>query len=62
MHVQVDHAIPEILEHDITAVLGHRRTHARFEEVLDLGNDLVVFVGRASEALASPAMTGSPDV
>src|SRR5215469_18781858 len=47
LHVQVDHAILEILEDDVAAVLGNRRTHARFEKLLDLGDDLVV-IGRGA--------------
>src|SRR5205823_13893129 len=35
LHVQVDHAVTEILEDDVAAVLGHRRTHARLERFLD---------------------------
>ena len=43
--MQVDHAIPEVLEDDIAAILGYRRPDAGFEQVLDLCDDLVV-VGR----------------
>ena len=61
--MQVDHAIAEILEDDVAAVLGNRRTDARLEEFLDLGDDLVVIGGRAlGGASASPATTGSPEV
>src|SRR5476651_1841565 len=45
LHLQVDHAVAEVMEHDIAAVLGHGRTDAGLEQILDLGNDLVV-VGR----------------
>ena len=45
LHVQVDHAIPEVLEDDIAAVLRHRRTNARIEKFLDLSDDFIV-VGR----------------
>ena len=60
--MQVDHAIPEVLEHDIAAVLGNRRTDTRFEQVLDLGDDFVVVGGGLGCACASAATTGSPDV
>ena len=43
--MQVDHAVPEVLEDDIAAVLRHRRTDARIEKLLDLGDDFIV-VGR----------------
>ena len=62
--MQVDHAVPEVLEDDIAAILGHRRTDPRFEQFLDLGNDLVV-IGRSLAGGPGPALsatTGSPDV
>ena len=61
--MQVDHAVAEILEHDIAAVLGNRRTDARFEQFLDLGDDLVVLGrGLAGGIGARSATTGSPEV
>jgi hypothetical protein len=62
LHVQVDHAIPEILEDDIAAVLGHRRPDAGFEQFLDLGDDLVVLGRGLAGAWESEATTGSPEV
>ena len=59
--MQVDHAIAEILEDDVAAVLGNRRTDARLEEFLDLGDDLVV-VGRSRAGSPASATTGSPEV
>src|SRR5471030_1273450 len=45
LHLQVDHAVAEVVIDDVAAVLGHGRTDAGLEQILDLGNDLVV-VGR----------------
>jgi hypothetical protein len=45
LHLQVDHAFAEVMEHDIAAVLGHGRTDAGLEQILDLGDDLVVLFG-----------------
>ena len=47
LHVQVDDAVLEILEGDVAAIHRHRRAHPRFQQFLDLGDDLVVFLGRA---------------
>ncbi len=60
--MQVDHAIAEILEDDIAAVLGNRRTDARLEQFLDLGDDFVVLGGGARRPPVSAATTGSPEV
>ena len=30
-------------EHDVAAVAGHRRAHAGIQQLLDLGDDLLVF-------------------
>jgi hypothetical protein len=48
--VQVNHAVTEVLEDDVAAVLGYCRTDTRFEELLYLRNDLVV-VGRSGGGL-----------
>src|SRR5471032_2381031 len=45
LHLQVDHAFAEVVKNDIAAVLGHGRTDAGLEQILDLGNDLVVVRG-----------------
>ncbi len=50
--MQVDHAIAEVLEYDIAAVLRHGRTNARIEQFLDLGDDFVV-VRRGGARLGS---------
>ena len=42
LHVEIDHAVSEILEYDIAAILGHGRTYARIEQLFDLGDDFVV--------------------
>ena len=60
--MQVDHAVAEILEHDVAAVLGHRRTDARLEQFLDLGDDLVVIGSSLGGRLVDSATTGSPEV
>mgnify|MGYP003329155804 CR=1 FL=1 len=47
--MQIDHAVTEFPEHDIAAVLRHGRTNARLEQLLDLGDHLVVVVGHGRE-------------
>src|SRR5471030_1504386 len=42
LHLQVDDAFAEVMEHDIAAVLGHGRTDAGLEQIFDLGNNFVV--------------------
>ena len=42
LHMQVDDAILEILEHDITTVLRHGGPNARVEQFLDLSDDFVI--------------------
>ena len=41
--MEIDHAVLEILKHDIAAILGNRRADTRIEQFLDLGDNLVVF-------------------
>ena len=41
-HMQEDHAVAIALEGDVAAVLGHRRTHARLEQLLDGLDGLLV--------------------
>src|SRR3546814_12471135 len=45
LHVQADHTHFESAEHGIAAVLGHRRTHARIHQFLDLADNLIVLAG-----------------
>src|SRR5262245_39342389 len=41
-HVQEDDAVVIALEGDVAAILGHGRTHARLEQLLDGADDLLV--------------------
>src|ERR1700676_5579715 len=53
LHVQIDDAVLETAESDVAAVIGDRRAHARFDQVLDgrdrlgviVAEELVLFVG-----------------
>src|SRR5262245_15730571 len=42
LEMDVDDAALEAAKDDVAPILGHRRTHARIEQLLDLRNDLVV--------------------
>ena len=42
--MQIHHAILERVEDDVAAILGNRGTDAGFQQLLDLRDDLVVFV------------------
>src|SRR5690606_29495805 len=54
LHVQEDGAVLEAAEGYVAAVLGHRRAHARVEQLLDGDDDLLV--GRVVELLAGVAL------
>jgi hypothetical protein len=42
LHVQVDDAVLEAVEDDVAAILGDGGAHPRVEQLLDLGDDLVL--------------------
>ena len=58
--MQVDDAVGEILEDDVAAVLRDRRADAGFEQLLDLRDDLVVFLFGAGRGIALGAARRSP--
>src|SRR5580658_9885058 len=53
LHVQIDDAVLVAMEKDVAAILSHRRTHPRLEQLLDLLHHLVlVFVRERAFAAA----------
>ena len=63
--MQIDDAVLEILEDDVAAIHRDRRAHARFQQLLDLRDDLVILLASRFGAWrlpAAPMITGRPAV
>ena len=63
--MQKHHAFLVALEGDVAAVAGHRRAHARLDQILDGGDGLGVlgveeFVASAGAGSAPLASSGAP--
>src|SRR5690349_14691113 len=53
LHVQIDDAVFEPAENDVAAVLGYSRTDAGLDQLLDLGDDLIVLALAFSSGVGS---------
>src|SRR6056297_3784701 len=45
LHVQIHNTAIEAVEGDVAAILGHSRTHAAVQKLLDLAHDFAIFAG-----------------
>ena len=56
-HVQEHDAVLEAVEDDVAAVVGHRRPHARVEQLLDGLDGILVLGDRTRRARSSPVVS-----